>query len=137
DQRMQIYAKSLTPANSEIGKFWQASYLALYQLSALIEGVSPSTALSPFGKDQLLGEALFSRAFIYFHLVNLYGDVPLVLTTDASQNRLAYRSPVERVYDQIVIDLKGAEVLLGSGYVTGAGTPTDLRIRPNRGAAQS
>lgn len=55
---------------------------------------------------QLYGETLFLRAWAYFHLVRMYGAVPLRLTTDAEQN--CPRSAVEEVYEVITEDLETA-----------------------------
>jgi hypothetical protein len=52
------------------------------------------------------GEVLFLRAFCYFHLVRMYGPVPIRLTV-ASENDCA-RSSISEVYDRIVNDLKDA-----------------------------
>lgn len=137
NQRMQIYTNSLSSQNTEVSRFWQSSYAALYQVNSVIEGAGNASTLSAAVKDQLLGEALFSRAFLYFNLVNLYGEVPLVLTTAAEQNRLAPRAEISAVYSQITKDLEDAEPLLTPGYLSGTANSSDLRIRPNRAAAQA
>lgn len=53
---------------------------------------------------QLYGETLFMRAFAYFHLVRLYGAVPLRLTADSEND--CPRSSVKDVYAQITEDLE-------------------------------
>lgn len=53
---------------------------------------------------QLYGEVLFLRAFAYFHLVRMYGAVPLRLTSESEEN--CPRSSVEAVYGQITSDLE-------------------------------
>lgn len=63
-------------------------YPNMYSCNTIIEGVSASNSLSEPVKNQLLGEAKFMRALYYFYLVNLYGDIPLPLTTDFDVNRL-------------------------------------------------
>ncbi len=73
---------------------------------------------------------------MYFYLINFYGDVPLVLTTDIRINAAIARSPQEQVYQQIEQDLIDAQQLLVDEYLE-----KDLiivsedRIRPNRAAA--
>lgn len=54
----------------------------IYPANALIEGVNSSKTLTASLKTQLIGEAEVLRAFAYFNLVNLYGAVPLVTTTN-------------------------------------------------------
>src|SRR5690606_9335986 len=48
----------------------------------------------------------------YFYLTNLYGDVPLLLTSDYNTNAIAPRKPAEEVWLQIESDLDEAAVLL-------------------------
>lgn len=55
---------------------------------------------------QLYGEVLFLRAFAYFHLVRMYGAVPLRLTSESEQN--CPRAAVSKVYDQITSDLEAS-----------------------------
>jgi len=102
----------------------------------VIEGVSKSTTLTPAVSQQLLGEAKFMRAYCYFFLVNMYGDVPLVTGTDYTVNRLLARTPKADVYRQMIGDLKDAQNLLNSNYPDGSllSTTTD-RVRPTKWAA--
>jgi hypothetical protein len=64
------------------------------------------------------------RAFCYFYLVNTFGDVPLILTTDVSKNSVMSRTPAADVYTQIVADLKFAQSTLPGDYSPSAGTRT-------------
>jgi hypothetical protein len=96
-----------------------------------ISGLSRSTTLTPLVKDQLLGEAKFHRAFIYFYLVNLYGDVPMPLTDDAIAAASMARTPAGQVWAQIIADLTEAQALLPTAY---QGT---FRARVNKWAAAS
>jgi hypothetical protein len=82
----------------------------------------------------LSGEAKFVRAFCYFHLVNLFGDVPLVTSTDYRENARKGRTKKEDVYLQIVADLTDAQNQLSENYVTTTAAPT-ARTRPNKWAA--
>src|SRR5437762_2937757 len=95
-------------------------------------------------KKKLIGEAYFFRAFYYYHLVRLYGDVPLITKSQTVNSPDLYpsRSPVADVYKQIISDLQAAEAsgmpntdatgrvslgavktLLASVYLTTAGFP--------------
>ena len=53
---------------------------------------------------QLYGETLFLRAFAYFHLVRMYGAVPVRLSSETEQN--CPRSSVKEVYDVVTGDLE-------------------------------
>lgn len=117
--------------------FWNEFYQRIYTCNATIEGVTASTGVSDAVRAQLLGEAKFFRAFIYFYAVNTYGDVPLALTTDYRINNTLSRTPKARVYEQIVADLKDAEALMGNDYFKGTTTGTTERARPNKAAASA
>jgi starch-binding outer membrane protein, SusD/RagB family len=66
---------------------WGLLYNFIFKCNAAIEGLNKSESLTPLVKRQLLGEAKFLRAFMYFYLVNFFGDVPLALTTDPEVNQ--------------------------------------------------
>lgn len=129
----QLAATPLLNAGSE---HWALLYPLIYRCNAAIEGVSATIVLTPAIKQQLLGEALFLRAFFYFYLVNLFGDVPLALDTDPQANTLLRRAPKKEVYQQIIADLEKAKALLSNDYLNETlFRSTTERIRPTRWAA--
>jgi hypothetical protein len=125
-------------ASSSGSELWTPLYNYVYKCNAAIEGLQKSTSLTSVVNQQLLGEAKFMRAFFYFYLVNLFGDVPLALSTDAAVNTTLSRSFKTDVYKQIITDLKEAKDLMNSNYpdATLLGT-TSERIRPTRWAAEA
>jgi hypothetical protein len=94
----------------------------------MIEGVMQSKGMTLAGKDEVLGPAKFMRALNYYFLVNLYGDVPLVLTSNYQEERLKPRVAVSTVYTQIIQDLEEASKLLADNY-------PNQRVRANKWAA--
>lgn len=115
---------------------WADCYNKIYIVNIALERLAISSSLTPTVRQQLIGEAKFMRAFFYFYLVNLYGDVPLTTTSDYTVNAVIARSPQALVYRQIITDLISAQSLLGNGYVAAdAMTSTSERVRPNRWAA--
>lgn len=132
------YTNALTRAN--VSDHVGSIYSMIYTINSAIEGLTASNKLTPSVKQQLLGEAKFMRGFCYFYLVNLYGDVPLVLTTDYKINSIIAKSPKNIVYAQVIGDLKDARNLLSSEYLKGdavtAYTPgLEERVRPTKWAA--
>ncbi len=133
------YHNDITSASSP-GVLWGhvAGYPKIYVTNAAIEGLNKTASLTPDVKDQLLGEAKFMRAFYYFYLVNLFGDVPLALTTDYTVNMILPRSPIETVYQQIINDLRAADSLMSDKYLDGyVTTETIERLRPTKWAAKT
>ncbi len=109
-----IYTHNVTALNSTVSGWWSDAYNGIYAANAVIEGVDNSTALSLEDKNQIKGEALFIRAYLHSLLVELYGPIPYIRTTDYVANTKVARMPVEVVYGHIITDLKTASGLLGA-----------------------
>lgn len=117
---------------------WESIYPVIYICNSAITGLTASGTLTPAVKQQLMGEALFMRAFCYFYLVNLYAGVPLALSTNYKTDGLLSRSSPDSVYQQIITDLTHAQQLLNSQFLSGdALTPTSERVRPTKWAADA
>lgn len=131
DDIMYNRVQSQPDGNFIEGYFWTPPYQYIYQANAVIEGVNNSKGISASAKSQFIGEALFFRAFLHFYLVNLFGPVPVITTTDYASNAKASRSAVPQVYQSIINDLRTAEDLLVGDYSAGGGE----RIKANKWAA--
>ncbi len=129
----QVYANAQLSSNPP--SMWSDLYNVIFQVNTAISGISASSGVTKAMKNQLIGESEFLRAFSYFYLVNLYGDVPLILTGNYQVNEGLGRSPESQVYAQMVADLANAQTLLSASYLTPNGTTTAERVRPNVGAA--
>jgi len=108
----QFEQNQLLSQNTYCSKLWASAYNIIYQTNSFLEGITASGEIAAAKKDKFIGEAKVIRAFVYFYLVNFYGEVPLVLTTDYRTNADIKRSPVAQVYQQILTDLQDAEILL-------------------------
>ncbi|MBZ4187627.1 RagB/SusD family nutrient uptake outer membrane protein [Niabella beijingensis] len=128
----QFAKNNLFSGNLIVGyNFWQSLYANVYRANAIIEGLQNSTNINDSIKAELVGEARFIRAFCNFYLVNLFGPVPLVTTSNWRKTNLLARAPTDKVYEQIVADLKDAKEKLAKDYSVGKGE----RIIPNKTAA--
>ena len=136
DQDLPFTTNTIPSDNNTIWYIWTNTYTYIYQCNDLIEGLTGTNTITPALRDQLLGEAYFLRALCYFYLVNLYGDVPLALSTDYTKNTRTPRTAVVSVYDQMIEDLLDAKDLLNDKYVTTPEYPT-ARVRVNRLATQA
>ena len=126
-----FYNNEIAVSNSlNSSSLWGNGFSILYNANACLEGLAQSN-ISDVVKNQLIGEAKFSRAFLLFNLSNLYGPIPLVTSTDYHKNQILPRSPLDSVYAQIINDLKDAQNLLSANY------PTAGRFRPNRFTASA
>jgi hypothetical protein len=135
-ENVPYYQNNLNATNSNPSIFWQFSYQQIFVANSAIEGLTASNSLTPLVKQRLLGEAKFMRAFYFFYLTNLYGDVPLTTSTDYKVNAVMGRTPITTVYQQIVTDLKEAQSSLSDEYLDITFSHPSLeRIRPNKMAA--
>ncbi|SEL63716.1 RagB/SusD domain-containing protein [Chitinophaga rupis] len=117
---------------------WATFYNNIFTCNAAIEGLTKSNSLTAAVKQQLLGEAKFMRAFFYFYLTNLYGDVPLAVSTDYTINKNLYRIEKDQVYQQIIADLTEAKSLLAPAYLgPNLLDNSEERIRPNNATASA
>lgn len=136
--------------NVFVNNWWNGAYSVIAQTNLVTDRVPAITPMDAAQKKRILGEAQFLRAWSYFYLVRLYGDVPLITTSVDAASPLLYakRSSKDSVYQQIVTDLTTAEAsgmawaetggrvsmgavksLLAEVYLTMAGQPL------NKGAA--
>jgi len=128
---------SIPSDNSTINTMWQQAYQYIYQTNACMEGLLNNSKITERTKNQLTGEAKFVRALCYFYLVNLWGDVPLIISTDYAANATTGRTSKAQIYQQIISDLKDAQTLINDGYVKSDNTvyTTSIeKIRPNKSA---
>jgi hypothetical protein len=124
-------SNTLTPDNTDVQTLWSDFYKIIYGCNNIIENAQASTGMSTAFKQKITGEALFFRAFCHFYLVNLFGDVPLIVTTDVTKTAYAPRVSSDSVYAQIKSDLTVAMNTLPADYVIAGGE----RIRANKWAA--
>ena len=102
---------------------WQGLYQAIARCNGAIANIN--TTSSPSSNDQVTfndvaGHAYFVRAWSYFELANLFGDVPLWLELPSSGNTNKALSTKSEIFQQIISDATNAASLLngnaGVGY---------------------
>jgi hypothetical protein len=109
-------------------------YKAIDQVNRCLYYI-PTIPLTQFSsaatKDAFLGEAYFLRAFVYFYMARIWGDVPLVLerTTDAANAPAYARTKQADVLAQCLKDLQLAQKAL-----TWKNTGSDRAVRASKGA---
>jgi len=113
----QIDDYTLTPVNSTLSELWAAAYEGINRANymhqykaANLEGAAIDFA----GKDALYGEIYFLRAYYYFTLTKIFGDVPLFVDKrlGLTDSKSLSRAPKADVYKQIEVDLNAAIAVL-------------------------
>lgn len=90
--------------------YWTSYYRGIANANVSIARI-PAISMDAAESKRLLGEAHFLRAWYYFHLVRMFGNIPLVtepVTLQSDQLRPSQATP-EEVYNLIVQDLITAE----------------------------
>ena len=118
---------SLKPRQNEadVAAMWAGLYTVISRANAAIANV-PTYDASVASVDELLfndvsAQAHFIRAWSYFSLVRLFGDVPLWTELPSSDNFMIGLSSAKEVYAQIIMDAEFAANNMngatGSAYV--------------------
>lgn len=128
---MQFNNHTVTPSNSLITGLWNSTYSEIYAVNLMLEGLQNSKSLKENEKARLSGEALFIRGYLHFYLLNLFGDVPYIKTTDYNANKAVSKTPQEQVWLNIIADVTEAEKLLTVEY------PSQERVRVNKATASA
>lgn len=102
------------PVNGMIADNWKASYVGIQRCNVVLDRIQDVVFSSDAVRNARTGEMKFIRALLYFNLVQLYGDVPLVTeaTTDPNIYFGKGRQPLADVYAQITKDLNESMTVL-------------------------
>ena len=130
-EQEQFNRHTLLASNTLLSGIWNSSYSQIYAINSLIKGTQASSSLPVEGRNRIVGEALFLRAFIYTYLTSMFGDIPYVITTDHLINSKLPRMSQNQVWQNIISDLSFAESLVPEDY------PSSGRVRANKGAVQA
>ncbi len=104
----QVSVFETTPSNWYPIKVFNRLYKSIGAANLAIEEIgtaNTSSNLTDADKALLVARAKFIRGYNYFQLVQLFGEVPLVLTSKSTERT---RASIDVVYDQIVTDLTEA-----------------------------
>lgn len=121
------------PVNTDmLESEWSACYEGIYRANTVLEYIPPME-ISEATKNQVVAEAKFIRAWFYYNLVTIFGDVPKVDRLLSASEYNMPRSSKTEIWDLIVLDLTEAAAVLPlkSGY------PASDLGRITKGAAQA
>lgn len=93
-------------------QFYIDRYAGIARANTLIQVFGEITEETPESKKKAMGEAKFLRAFYYYELASMYGNVPLVRNADEADNK---QGDVKVLWGQILQDLRDACELMPSG----------------------
>lgn len=117
---------TLATTNDRVDELWRQHYVAINRANIAISRIPP-IEMDVTLRTRLVNEAKFLRGLLYFNLVRLWGDVPLILEETGSLSKEAIqvgRVSSEEIYHQIIQDLTDAEALPNSYSSADAGRAT-------------
>lgn len=95
-----------SPSEGSIYEFWIRHFEIATRANTLIQAANNVKNISDSDRNQVIGEARFLRAFVYFRLVQAFGELPI--TDKPITGKFDYglpRRPIKEVYDFILADL--------------------------------
>lgn len=113
-------------------KIFNYLYVSVGEANRTIEKADSSRVtpnLSQTTIDLAKARAQFIRGLDYLYLTQLWGEVPLILSTKATSGEQTTRKSIDEVYTQIVKDLTEAEAVLPAF--------DQIRSNPSKGAANA
>ena len=108
-----IYNLNFSSTNYHFETWWRSCYNGIEAANIAIESIPGITdgELTDNLRSRLMGEAYFLRAYNYFMLVRMFGEIPLNVTQTTSEaDGQMSKSPIKDVYEQVIVpDLLLAE----------------------------
>ena len=109
-RRIQVNNFQMDDENGMVAEFWPRIYAMIGTVNYAIDGAKlvnePPERLNP-----IVAEGHFLRAFGYYHLVRVFGEVPLIdfSVTNAEEVSAIEKASVEDIYASIIKDLEFAK----------------------------
>jgi hypothetical protein len=103
------------PNNVQSEDYYQSMYDIIFRANNILDFIEVADESN---RSKYSAEAKFLRAYAYFNLVRLFGDVPMVTSVVGAQDNEALftRIPVDQIYTQIAQDLQEAINILDNSY---------------------
>ncbi len=127
-ERIQVDQMNMNASNELVADFWIRGFHIFAAVNYAIEGAQdlnlPEDEINP-----VIAEGRFLRAFVYFHFVRLFGEIPLVdfAFRDLDGAFTFPQSSEEEIYQSIIDDLEFCKQWLPDEQA--------LRTRPGKGTA--
>ncbi len=124
---VQKLSQGANDANSSfVRSVWSSCYSGISRCNYLINKLADVEGVSTEVISQAKAEAQFLRAYYYSYLIDLYGDVPLILETITLENAEVPRNSKEEVLNQIFKDYDEAAAVLGTTNNPTSGRPSRM-----------
>lgn len=131
-RRVQINNFTADSNNGMVTAIWPVFYQVISAANAAIDGI-PGIDMNEEYKNQLIAEAKMVRALCYYHLVQLWGDVPYIgeFVSDPNAVKDISKTSAQEIFNYIIADCEDGIKYLPNSYDKG------IRSRPTKGSAQT
>ncbi|GAA5222341.1 RagB/SusD family nutrient uptake outer membrane protein [Membranihabitans marinus] len=124
--RSDIDEFSVNSTNSEIQGTWQDGYSGINQVNNILNLIDEADIDADI-KSRIKGEAHFIRGLIYFYLVRLFENIPIVrVPISPAESTTIPQSNANEVYELIESDFELAVQLLPTSYDLEKGRATSI-----------
>ncbi len=105
---------NVEPTNGIVDDYYRSYYNVIFRANLILDNLEAAGN----SKAQFEGEAKFVRAYAYFNLVRLFGDVPLVDRVLSPLDKVTSftRIATDKVYNLIISDLETAIINLDDSF---------------------
>jgi hypothetical protein len=123
---------NITPINSAVEAQWRRYYDGILKCNVVLDGLPADNAsVSAAVRQQVVGQAQFLRAYYYFQLAAIYGNVPLRLKVETPAELQSPAVSQAQIFAQVELDCQAAMAALPATW-----TGTDVG-RATKGAAMA
>lgn len=126
-QFTEINAFTEDVLNEQVNFVWNGSYAVIANCNVILSRID-KVEMNANIKNRIIGEALFLRSLMYYHLAVAFGNIPLQLAPFTPGDKLTQVN-ASTVFAQLIVDLPLAETNLALSY------PVSDRGRATKGAA--
>ncbi len=119
----ELEALTFTPRTEEFNTFWKLQYRGITQCNLVLDHLD-AIDMPESKRNSITGEALFLRAYYYFLLTQVFGDVPLFTTVAPPDQLKVPRTPKADIYARIVADCERAGAYLPNQQLAAPGRAT-------------
>lgn len=110
---------NISADNGNLEAVWAICYEGISRANKLLDNIN-DISMDDERRNQIIGESKFLRAFYYYRLGVIWGNVPVHLTTPTLQEMQKPATPVDQLFENVIEnDLKDAVILLPETF-TGA-----------------
>lgn len=107
---------NITPLNGNLEIMWSLLYEGITRCNIVLKKVPPIDMEKQL-QSRILSEAKFLRSWYYFELINIFGDVPVILEPLNSDQLQIAQTPLKEIFEKVIEpDLVDAALNLPDNY---------------------